>query len=207
MSVWSMTRINLPPVSKMSSLVHEWSLGYAALMVLMWWSMMLAMMLVPLCVQLHRAENVARAASSPAFLSGYALVWLMFSFVAAGLQWVLEHFGLLHPFMMWSLSPVLSACALIAAGVFQVSSIKATTRSACQPEELSLQSGLQFGQNCLYSTAPLMLVFFAGGLMNLTWMLALTLVVLVERVTKPSPTFDRILAVLLISLGLWCLAI
>ncbi|CTQ53127.1 putative metal-binding integral membrane protein [Roseibium album] len=203
MSVWSMTRLNLSPVTAMSAAPHTWTPDYAVQMILMWWVMMLAMMFLPLAIQLYRSGKSAPPITTVTFLSAYALVWLLFSTAASFLQWCLEQVGLLHPFMMWSISPTLSALVLIGAGLFQLLPFKSRARSNCNPDKLSLKTGFQLGCNCLLSKAPLMLVFFAGGIMNLVWMICLTLIVLIERVYDITRSFDRLLAVLLIGLGVW----
>jgi predicted metal-binding membrane protein len=203
MSIWSMTRLNLPPVSAMTAAPQTWTLGYAAQMILMWWAMMLAMMLLPLAFQLYRSGKSGLPITTLFCLSTYALVWLMFSLAATLLQWCLEQAGLLHPFMMWSISPVLSAVVMISAGLFQLLPLKSRTRSACHPEEFTAKTGVQLGCNCLLSTAPLMLIFFAGGIMNMTWMIGLILIVLIERLCDTTQIFDRLLATSLIGLGIW----
>jgi predicted metal-binding membrane protein len=203
MSVWSMTRLNLPPATAMSAAPHTWTPDYAVQMILMWWAMMLAMMFLPLALQLYRSDKSDPPITTVTFLSAYALVWLLFSTAASLLQWRLEQVGLLHPIMMWSISPALSAVVLIGAGLFQLLPFKSRARSNCNPEDLSLKTGFQLGCNCLVSTAPLMLVFFAGGIMNLVWMIGLTLIVLIERLGETSQIFDRLLATSLIGLGIW----
>ncbi|WP_415715962.1 DUF2182 domain-containing protein [Roseibium sp.] len=203
MSVWAMSGLNLPPVSSLPSHPQDWSAAYALLMVLMWWSMMLAMMLIPLTVQFAQSRKAPNLTQATAFLSGYGLVWLGFSVMAASLQWLLERQGLLHPFMMWSLSAPLSAFLLVFAGIYQLHPLKSGSRSACHPDNFSLARGLRFGAFCVLSTAPLMLLFFAGGLMNLYWMIALTLIVLVERTVPVASRYDWPLATMLIGLGLW----
>jgi predicted metal-binding membrane protein len=203
MSVWSMTRLNLPPVSAMTAAPHTWTPDSAVQMILMWWAMMLAMMLLPLALQLYRSGKSGPPITTLAFLSAYVLVWLSFSLATSLLQWCLEQVGLLHPIMMWSSSPALSAVVLISAGLFQLLPFKSRARSNCNPDELSLKSGFQLGCNCLLSTAPLMLIFFAGGIMNLVWMVGLTLIVLIERVYNTPQIFDRLLATSLIGLGIW----
>jgi predicted metal-binding membrane protein len=203
MSVWSMTRLNLPPVTAMSAAPHPWTPDYAIQMVLMWWVMMLAMMFLPLAIQLYRSDKSDPPITTVTFLSAYALVWLLFSTAASLLQWCLEQVGLLHPFMMWSISPTLSALVLISAGLFQLLPFKSRARSNCKPDDLSLKKGFQLGCNCLLSTAPLMLIFFAGGIMNLAWMIGLALIILIERLGETSQIFDRLLATSLIGLGIW----
>ncbi|WP_289035089.1 DUF2182 domain-containing protein [uncultured Roseibium sp.] len=204
MSVWAMTRLNIPPVSSMEPIEYIWTRVYVVRMVGMWWGMMLAMMFLPIAIVFYRDRQSSGVRQTLAFLLRYSLVWLGFAVVAMGLQWILERAGLVHAFMMWSLSAELSCFLLVGAGVYQLSLAHEKHRNACKFATVSLQAGLTYGRSCVISSAPLMLLFFAGGTMNLVWMLGLTLFVCVER-NLPNPgMFDRISGAGLIALGLWC---
>ena len=207
MSVWAMTKLALPPVSNMQNMQQAWSLNYAAHMILMWWAMMLAMMLLPVGLYGRASFSQSSLSSGMMFLIGFSGPWLLFAFAATSLQWQLERTGLFHPFMMWSLSKHLSAVLLMGAGAYQLSSAKTKSRAACHLDEVSLVSGLRFGINCLLSTAPLMLLLFASGAMNMIWMTGLTFVVLLERGLSDQRLFDRGLAFLFISLSIWSLTV
>lgn len=204
MSVWSMTRLSLPPAQDVAGLVEDWTAIYALQMVVMWWTMMLAMMLLPIGLNEFNRFRRSTVLDSLVFLSGYSLVWLLFAIAATGLQWGLERAALLHPFMMWSVSPVLSSALLVFAGIYQLTRLKSRTRAACNLSRLSLHSGLTFGINCMLSTGPLMLLFFVGGTMNMVWMTGLTLIVLAERCMEDRKLFDISLAALLLGMSGWC---
>jgi len=200
MFVWAMTRLNIPPVSSMEPIEHMWTWVYVVQMVGMWWGMML----LPIAIAFYRDRQTSAVRQILAFLLGYSLVWFGFAVIATGLQWTLERAGLVHAFMMWSLSAELSCVLLVGAGAYQMLPAHEKHRSACKFATVSLQAGLTYGRSCMISSAPLMLLFFAGGTMNLVWMLGLTLFVCVER-NLPNPVvFDRISGAGLIALGLWC---
>ncbi|MCV0428037.1 MAG: DUF2182 domain-containing protein [Roseibium sp.] len=205
MSVLAMTSLHFPPVSQIGAVFRPWTAVYAIQMMLMWWIMMLAMMLLPLAIFARSAFRQARVTSAVTFLVGYSSVWLLFAIAATGLQWVAEKAELFHPFMMWSISPIFSSALLAGAGLFQLTGLKSRTRFACQTSEFSLASGLDFGKNCSICTGPIMLLFLAGGTMNMAWMVGLTLIVLAERRLDDHRLFDRLLASLLIALGVWSL--
>ena len=102
-----------------------WSLGYAGLMVVMWWVMMVAMMLpsaVPM-ILLHaaigrRRQQGAQAVLVPSgiFASGYVAAWGAFSVLATTLQWAFERVGILSPKMMNMTSLLFAGALLIATG-------------------------------------------------------------------------------------------
>src|SRR6185312_4528786 len=80
-----------------------WTPAYAALMFVMWWVMMLAMMLpsaapvLLIFARVSRQGSVSKRTWTPTscFAAGYVAVWAGFSVVATGSQWALEGTGLL----------------------------------------------------------------------------------------------------------------
>src|SRR5690348_4741398 len=108
MSAWDMTRLallpyppNANPIPAMSampamrtdSVAMAWNPGHWALMVAMWWTMMIAMMTpsaaptILLYARVHRhahAQGQMATTRPPtvAFVAGYFIVWLVFSIAA-----------------------------------------------------------------------------------------------------------------------------
>jgi predicted metal-binding membrane protein len=114
MSIRAMTTWQFPPPALPSTSQH-WSLSYWALMLAMWWVMMIAMMVpsaTPTILLYARVTRHAQkmglmeAAVVPTawFAGGYLLAWFAFSIGAVVLQWSLEQLGLMHVMMMWSLT-------------------------------------------------------------------------------------------------------
>src|SRR5437016_9815198 len=104
-----------------------WGAATWALMIAMWWIMMIAMMMpsaapaILLFARVHRhafaqGQVQDRLAPTGAFAMGYMLVWLAFAIAAAGLHWALERAGLVSAVLMGSQSRFLSGAVLIAAG-------------------------------------------------------------------------------------------
>jgi len=96
-----------------------WTPALWALMIAMWWTMMVAMMTpsaaptILLYARVHRhavAKGPARDDLAPtgAFVAGYLLVWLGFSVAAAVLHWALERIGIVSAMTMGSQSRWLS---------------------------------------------------------------------------------------------------
>jgi predicted metal-binding membrane protein len=116
-----------------------WSLGYAGVMFTMWWVMMAAMMLpsaAPMLLLFARINRKGKSAGRPfvptgIFAAGYLLAWGGFSVLATGLQWALERFGLLSP-MMATTSYWLGGAILLAAGMWQLTSIKGICLRHCR---------------------------------------------------------------------------
>jgi len=63
--------------------------------------------------------------------------------------------------------------------------------------------GVEHGVYCLGCCWALMLLLFAGGVKNLTVILGLTVVVLVEKVTPIGVQASRVLGVLMTAAGTW----
>src|SRR5487761_467822 len=95
-------------------------------------------------------------------------------------------------------SVVIAASALIAAGFYQLTSLKAACLRRCRsPLEFVLQHwqpgargallmGLLHGMFCLGCCWMLMVLLFVSGAMNIQWIAALTILVLAEK-TLPWP--------------------
>lgn len=190
----------------------------------MWWVMMVAMMtpsaaplvLLHLRVLRHHAPPQAPAGALSAWLlAGYLVAWLGFSVAAASLQQALQPAGLLSEMMLWSRSAGFSATVLFAAGLYQCSPLKRACLAQCRspaafltrhwrPGRLgSLGLGLRHGAFCVGCCWLLMALLFVGGVMNLVWIAALTLVVLVEKLAPAGARLGQGLGVLLM---LWAAA-
>lgn len=188
--------------------IQPWGPRYFTMMFVMWAVMMVGMM-VPSAAPMillyatvvRRQEKMAPYVSTCAFVAGYLLVWTGFSLVATVLQWLLSEASLLSP-MMVSTSPVLGAGLLIAAGVYQLTPWKNACLSHCRsPLEFvmrhwrkgragALRMGTEHGIFCLGCCWLLMGILFFGGVMNILWIAAITIFVLLEKVI-PKPSLAR----------------
>jgi predicted metal-binding membrane protein len=66
--------------------------------------------------------------------------------------------------------------------------------------------GLTHGLYCIGCCAALMLLLFVGGIMNLIWIAALSLIVLTEKVLPYGARLARPFGLLLIAAGLGLIA-
>ncbi len=203
MDVWSMSTLQFPPPVNLLPMASPPSLYSALPMVGMWFSMMLAMMIPGTLRHFPKAGMQGATPSSTLlwFGLGYAAAWLVYSIAATGLQFVFVMHELVHGMTLWSISDLLSAALLVLAGIYQFTGLKMQSLDSCRratrvsPGRLG---GFRYGINCLSSSFALMLLLFVGGVMNVYWVILLTVIVSVEKtLTDPTP-FRR-------TIGLTCL--
>ena len=193
--------------------------------VAMWWVMMIAMMTpsaAPLVLlygrvlQHHRTEATSDAVAPSIYLAtGYLAAWLAFSLAAATIETMLQPSGLVSADMLWSRSRWFSAAVLALAGLYQVSPFKAACLRQCRgpvdfltrhwrPGRMgAFVMGVRHGAYCVGCCWMLMALLFIGGIMNLAWIAALALLVLVEKLTPAGPIVSRASGLLLIA---WAVA-
>lgn len=188
----------------------------------MWMVMMVAMMvpsaaplvLLYLRVARHPIEAAKRDpvyVPSAFLVAGYLAIWLVFSMIAATLQFGLQRAGLISEMMLWSRSAVLSATMLAAAGLYQLTSTKRACLKRCRgpvtflahhwrPGRLgALVMGLEHGAWCVSCCWVLMGLLFVGGVMNLVWIALIAILILIERVAPFGVTVSRVSGSLLLA--------
>jgi predicted metal-binding membrane protein len=199
--------------------VHVHGADLFALFV-MWAVMMIGMMIsieVPVLLHLARVwrQQLGRSPlpSSAAFLAGYLLPWIAFSLGAAAFQSRLQALGLMNHGMATS-SRALSAALLLAAGAVQLSPLKRACLDRCRAPGLAdaggrasvaFAGGLRYSALAMASCGLLMLILFVTGVMNLAWMVLLTLLLLAEKVAPPGWPLPAAIGALLIGWGGWTL--
>ncbi len=199
-----------------------WDVGYAGVMVGMWWVMMLAMMLpgaAPM-ILLHaavarrqRERNPKVLLATGLFAWGYVAVWGVFSVIAAGLQWGFEAAGILSPMTMNATSLLFAAAILSAAGLYQLSPAKQACLRYCRgPLQFlmghwragrwgAFRMGMAHGAYCLGCCWALMALLFFGGVMNLYWIAGLALIVLLEKTIPAGDKLGKLTGGLLVLWG------
>ncbi len=196
------------------------------MMTSMWFVMMIAMMLpsaAPMMMiytrvyaQGQRQGQIAGGRAPIAhFAAGYLACWLAFSAAATALQFAFESAGVVDGMWMWSVSRTLTAGLLAAAGLYQFSSLKRACLDHCRspasflsqnwrPGSLgAFRLGLVHGAYCLGCCWSLMLLLFAGGVMNLLWIAGLSVVVLLEKLAPFGAGLRTPIGAVLIASGLW----
>lgn len=203
-----------------------WS-GYDFWMLFLMWSVMMVAMMTPASLPMLRMfrtmqRNRARqgqAFSSWAFLlAGYLAAWVLFSGAATFGQKHLHDWLLLTP-MMESRSHWFSGALIAAAGLYQWTPWKDACLSQCRSPMQFLMArwrdgaagaasmGLQHGLYCIGCCWLLMLMLVGLGMMNILWVAALTLFVLLERtLPPPARAFRTATGIAFLAAGLLVLA-
>ena len=181
--------------------VRSWTGVDFFLMFVMWEVMMVAMMvpsaapmiLLFATVNRRRQEQARPFVATGVFLSGYLVVWSVFSLGATLGNWGLHQASLMTSMMGGSSSGYLGGALLITAGVFQWSQLKYVCLTHCRSPLSFLMSdwkegtsgafkmGLLHGRFCLGCCWILMALLFVLGVMNLVWIAALAAFVLAEK--------------------------
>jgi predicted metal-binding membrane protein len=201
----------------------RWDAPHLLLLWAMWAVMMTAMMLPSASPMLLLYGVVARRSAQGsaarqfyALAAGYLVVWTVFSLGATALQRALAAVLFVSP-MMEITRPAVGATLLLIAGVYQLTPIKHACLRTCQSPLGFLMSrwrtglsgafvmGLEHGAYCVGCCWALMLLLFAGGVMNLTVIVALTAFVAFEKLAPLGIHGARISGVLLIAAGFWML--
>jgi predicted metal-binding membrane protein len=195
------TGMDMPGARASEHTVDAGSLGRFLAVLLMWAVMMVAMMLPSAAptILLFGALTRTRASASPlpptaGFAAGYVLLWGAFSLVATFAHMAFEHAALVSSAMRTTTS-VLAGLLLVAAGVYQWTPLKhACLRNCRSPIHFvtrhwraglggAFRLGLVHGAYCVGCCWALMGLLFVGGVMNVAWVAALAVFVLLEKTT------------------------
>jgi len=203
----------------------SWDAWYCALVFAMWSVMMAGMMLPSATPAVLIFARVARSGPQPErpvlraylFAAGYLAVWTAFSAAATAVQALLARLALVTP-MMESASPYMAAAILAVAGAYQWSPAKRACLARCRtpvsfiverwrPGALgAFRLGVAHGVYCVGCCWALMLLLFAGGVMSLAVIAALSLLVLLEKVVPTGRAglwSDRVVGAVLVAAALW----
>ena len=195
----------------------RWTYGYALVVFVMWWLMMVAMMVPSAAptILLYGALNRSPESQGPLlFACGYLTVWGAFSLMATAAQGSLAALGLISPMFMTLATPWLGAATLIGAGLYQLTPLKAACLSHCRsPVEAltrhrrtgraaAFRMGLLHGGFCLGCCWALMALLFVGGVMNIWWIIGIALYVAVEKLAPGGHRLARPMGAALVLAGL-----
>jgi predicted metal-binding membrane protein len=192
----------------------------------MWTVMMVGIMTpsaAPMILMYDRLGQQTEArglAATVWFGVGYFLVWVAFSLLATLVHWAFERSALLDSPMVGS-NNVLGAL-LVAAGSYQWTKLKDICLAQCQtPFAFLIRNGgfrhdaagcvilgLRHGAYCVGCCWALMmplLVDGVDGMMNVHWLLLITMLVLLEQVTSSARQIALLAGVVLITGGAWLL--
>jgi predicted metal-binding membrane protein len=190
------------------------------------WVVMMVGMMAPSAAPMVLLFGASRAGrderglpvATLAFGLGYVVVWSVFSAVATVAQWWLHQAALLSSTAMAVTDGRVNGMVLIAAGLYQMTAWKSRCLTHCRSPLGFLMTnwrdgtagafgmGFRHGLYCLGCCWALMCVLFVTGVMNLLWIAALAVLVLIEKIGPAGTIVARVAGVSLAAAGLWLLA-
>jgi predicted metal-binding membrane protein len=199
----------------------EWTASLFAVMFLMWWIMMIAMMVpsaAPMILLFATVNRRQRAMAAPwvptgIFAAGYLAAWAVYSGLATGLQWLLDRSGLMT-MAMASAADWLGAVLLMAAGAWQLTPLKHACLEHCRspfafvsqhwrPGPMgAFRMGLRHGSYCVACCWAVMGLLFYAGVMNFAWIAGLAIFVLVEKLLPAGHRFGQVSGYVFLAWGL-----
>jgi predicted metal-binding membrane protein len=160
-------------------------LGSFGFFIAVWAAMMAAMMLPGAAPATLRRAQDGGARAVPLFVGAYLAVWAL----AGVLVYVVD-----RPH-----GTLVAGMVTIAAGIYEFTPLKQHYRRRCRE---TTASGLGFGLCCIGSSAGLMAVLVALGIMSIPWMVVITIIVLAQKLLPPIPIVDMLLALAITGLGI-----
>lgn len=184
------------------------------------WLAMTGVMMAPVVYPWLRAVNRLAVggpiASVTPFLGGYMAAWTGFSAAAAAVHLLLS--AMARPVPCRMDAPMCSAAALVLAGAFQLTPLKATCLSRCRSPAGFLLSnwrdgaagharlGFEHGLHCVGCCWALMALALAVGMADLLWMGVLMTVMVAETALPFGARLTRPVGVALVAAGAVVLA-
>jgi predicted metal-binding membrane protein len=194
----------------------------------MWIVMIIGMMTpsaAPMVLMYSRVGRQTEAYGTPFaatvwFASGYFLVWIAFALLATLVQWAFERAALLDSAMAGT-SNLVGGVLFVATGSYQWTRVKHLCLARCQKPFAflmrqggfrrdalgSLMLGLRHGAYCVGCCWALMALLLVGGVMNVLWIAALALLILLEKVTPFGQRIASLAGMVLIAAGAWFFSI
>jgi len=206
---WGMANMGVGAEMLLMPAMVGWD-GVDLFLVLLMWTLMMAAMMLPSALPMLRTfAALGRRTTPPSarsntlvFAAGYVAVWGGFSVLATLGQWGLLEVRLVSP-MMEASSDWLGGLLLLGAGVYQLTPWKAACLTRCRSPMAfllaewrqgwsgALKMGWWHGLYCVGCCWALMLLLFVMGVMNLAWIVALSVLVLLEKRTTAKHWLPR----------------
>ena len=152
------------------------------------WVVMMAAMMLPGAAPaaLRRAQTHGGVRTVPLFVGSYLAVWALVGVAV---------YALYRPH-----GSVAAGIVVIAAGLYELTPVKRDFRRRCRG---GARSGGRFGLCCAGSSAGLMLMLLALGVMSLIWMSVLAVLVLAQKLLPAKAAVDAPLALAIVGFGIW----
>jgi predicted metal-binding membrane protein len=184
----------------------------------MWAVMMVAMMVPSASPMIETYARIARSRSGASasnvwlFATAYIVVWTLFSGAATAGQIALQRGALITSGFVTT--PLVSGMILAIAGLYQLTPLKQACLSQCRSPigffmtewrdggTGAFKMGLKHGAFCVGCCWMLMALLFVLGVMNLLWVAAISVFVLLEKVTPYGRAIARITGVAMLVSGI-----
>jgi predicted metal-binding membrane protein len=176
-SVWQMHGMNMGTATPVGSF------GF---FIAVWAAMMAAMMLPGAAPATLRRARAGGVRAVPVFVGSYLAVWALAGVVV---------YAVYRPH-----GTLIAGVVTIAAGAYEFTPLKQHYRRRCRE---TTNTGLGFGLCCLGSSAGLMAVLVALGVMSVPWMVVITIIVLAQKLVPPIAVVDVLVALAITGLGIW----
>jgi predicted metal-binding membrane protein len=160
-------------------------LGSFASFLVLWLSMMAAMMLpgaTPAAWRYARASS--RASSVPLFVGSYLAVWTLVGVAV---------YALYRPHGAFAAGVV-----VLGVGVYELTPLKQRFRRRCLD---GVHSGLRHGLDCIGSSVGLMLLLVALGVMSVAWMAVVAALCLIQKLLPARAAIELPVALTIFGLG------
>jgi predicted metal-binding membrane protein len=161
-------------------------LGPFAFFVVLWVTMMAAMMLPGVApAVVRRAHTNGRVPPVLLFVGSYLAVWALVGVAV---------YALYRPH-----GSSAAGVLVIAAGVYEFTRLKRDCRRRCRE---SVRSGFAFGLYCVGSSIGLMLMLVALGVMSVTWMSVIAVLALAQKLLPPRAALDVPVGLAIVGFGI-----
>ena len=160
-------------------------LGSFTFFVAAWAAMMAAMMLPGAAPAVLRCvHTTSRVRAIPLFVGSYLAIWILVGVAV---------YALYRPH-----GSLAAGAVVIAAGAYELTPRKQRFRARCRE---SVGSGFEYGLYCVGSSIGLMLILVALSVMSVTWMLAIAILGVAQKLLPANAAIDIPLALAIVALG------
>lgn len=173
--------------------------------------MLVAMMVPTMAICKYRKGLFVAQSPRVAFITGYLLPWTLIAVLATWLQFYLQTQQILNEGMMLE-GPFLSGSILLLIACYYVvpfsqnklAFIKPLSRKIAHSitNDNDFNHGLESGLYCIQRNGPIMASMLVFGLMNVVYMIALTILMIIEKRSQHKPQYRYLLTATLTAIGL-----
>src|SRR6202048_3887028 len=161
------------------------TLGSFTFFVVLWVSMMAAMMLPGAAPAVLRRAHATGVRAVPLFVGSYIAVWTLVGVAV---------YALYRPHGAFT-----AGALVIAAGIYELTPLKQHFRRRCRE---SVGSGFEYGVCCVGSSIGLVLVLVGVSAMSVSWMFVIAVLIFAQKLLPTKAAIDLPLALAIVGLGI-----